>query len=190
MALIVLVCLLVGLQYFYPQLVTVVRTLLVNLVANFLADVLEHPRVQAAAASSIVAGMNATTDQPDLPERAATIYLKLQEQNEHVSRQLGEQFPKVAGAFLAGAAAGLRKKEPQKEEQSKNKVADNEPNKPGSRHWGSLFQGLKLEEAKTTTNEMDYELDGNATVSPLVPVGGVGSFHSCSDAVVEPDKKD
>jgi hypothetical protein len=46
MALLVLVWLLVCLHYLQPHLITLVRNSLVNLVANFLADVLEHPRVQ------------------------------------------------------------------------------------------------------------------------------------------------
>lgn len=182
MALLVLVWLLVCLHYLQPHLITFVRNSLVNFVANFLADVLEHPRVQVAAASSIVAGMNATADQPDLPERAATIYLKLQEQNEHVSRQLGEQFPKVAGAFLAGAAAGLRKKEPQKDQQMKKvEESDQKQGSPNRLvgHWGSILRNLNLDEEKRrNTGEMEFELDGNASSYPLV---SMGSFHSCLD---------
>lgn len=82
---------------------------LVNIVANFIADVLEHPRVKRAAAEVMVEGMNATTEQPDLPQKAAKIYLRLQEENEHVSRQLGEQFPKIAANFIAGAASSLKR---------------------------------------------------------------------------------
>lgn len=81
---------------------------LVDIVANFVANVLEHPRVQGAAAETLVRGMIMTMEQPDLPRRAAKLYLQLQEDTD-VSRQLGEQFPKVAANFIAGAASSIKR---------------------------------------------------------------------------------
>jgi hypothetical protein len=87
-------------------------TFLVNLVANFIADVLEHPRVQEAASTAIVNGINDTLDQPDFPTKIKVISLLTMDAKEQiaVSRQLGEQFPKAAVNFLGGAVAGLRGK--------------------------------------------------------------------------------
>ena len=85
-----------------------------NLVANFIADVLEHPRVQQAASRTIVSGMNATVEQSDLASRITRVSLALQEENGEVSRHFGEQFPRAAASFIGGAVAGLRKKENRK----------------------------------------------------------------------------
>jgi hypothetical protein len=104
-------------------------TFLVNLVANLIADVLEHSRVQQAISKIIVMGMDDTLDQPGFPTKLKRISLlltmnieKQQKQQQQqmtsetattgppssVSRQLGEQFPKAAVNFLGGAVAGLR----------------------------------------------------------------------------------
>jgi hypothetical protein len=48
---------------------------LVNLVANFIADVLEHPRVQEATSKVIVTGVNDALDQPDFPTKIKVISL-------------------------------------------------------------------------------------------------------------------
>jgi hypothetical protein len=153
------------------------------MIANFMADIFEHPRMQTVAANAIVAGMNATADQPDLPERAATIYLKLQEQNEHVSRQLGEQFPKVAASFLAGAAAGLRKKEKKPEENKKAEAekaeASTAPNTP-LRVWGNLFNNKK-EGEKKKEKKSDDDAGDDSSLLPLIPVTSFQS-HASSDA--------
>jgi hypothetical protein len=87
-------------------------TFLVNLVANFIADVLEHPRVQEATSKFIVTGINDTLDQPDFPTKIKVISLLTLDAKQQlaVSRQLGEKFPKAAVNFLGGAVAGLRGK--------------------------------------------------------------------------------
>ena len=87
-------------------------TFFVNLVANFTADVLEHPRVQEATSKFIVLGINDTLDQPDFPTKIKVISLLTMDEKQQiaVSRQLGEQFPKAAVNFLGGAVAGLRGK--------------------------------------------------------------------------------
>ena len=87
-------------------------TFFVNLVASFVADVLEHPRVQKATSNFIVVGINDTLDQPDFPTKIKVISLLTMDEKQQiaVSRQLGEQFPKAAVNFLGGAVAGLRGK--------------------------------------------------------------------------------
>jgi hypothetical protein len=87
-------------------------TFLVNLIANLIADVLEHPRVQKATSKFIVKGINDTLDQSDFPTKIKVLSLLAMDETQQVavSRQLGEQFPKAAVNFLGGAVAGLRGK--------------------------------------------------------------------------------
>ena len=81
---------------------------LVNAIGNFLADILEHPRLQNIAATTMAQGMKLHMEDPNFARRAAKIYIQLQEDAD-MSRQLGEQFPKVAASFIAGAARGLKR---------------------------------------------------------------------------------
>ena len=183
-----------------------IRSYLVSGLANFVADVLEHPRVQAATASSIVAGMNATADQPDLPERVAEIYLSLQKQNEYVSRQLGEQFPKVAGAFLAGAVSGLGKPkdnnnnkneedknknekekkkelpEPREDKKKDDQLSLNTPKRPidTPNRWRLFGIGPKNdEEGKAQSSDDNTEVSSPPSPPPL-PAAKPGLFQSKS----------
>ena len=96
--------------------------LVIDFLATLVADVLEHPRVKDASAQVLVAGMNAYAEQPDLPQRAATLYLKMQSENEHISRQLGEQFPKVAANFIAGSLSAFKPKKNNNNHNNNNKI--------------------------------------------------------------------
>lgn len=187
MALILIFLFLVGVYCVQPNILSQVRSIIVASIANFIADILEHDRVQAAAASAIVKGMNATSEQPDLADRLSTIYVKLQSQ-EDVSRQLGEQFPKVAGAFLAGAAAGLRKKEqkPQVVVVKKGEITEKKETPATSQlgQWGMLFRGGNAEKKANTTDENSDKL-----AAGLFPLISISSFQSCgSDHLIESDK--
>jgi hypothetical protein len=123
-----------------------------NLICHVIADILEHPRVQQAAAQAIVAGMNATTEQPDLPKKAATLYLNMQTENEYISRRLGEQFPKVAANFIAGAASSFRLPgTPSKDQRSKNKI-----NKAAGSSIGTQLQVVE---------DMEPEIQGENRLS-------------------------
>eukprot|EP00980_Cylindrotheca_fusiformis_P001300 scaffold333_cov133-Cylindrotheca_fusiformis.AAC.26 len=195
MALIAVFLFLGGVCCIHPSILSYLRSVIVSIIANFIADILEHDRVQAAAASAMVKGMNATSEQPDLADRMSTIYVKLQSQ-EHVSRQLGEQFPKVAGAFLAGAAAGLRKKdpkppvqeiknvEPEKKEPEKKEPVKKEPQASTQfSQWGLLFRGGNSEKKKGNYENADNGSNGHSAI------GSSPSFQSYgSDHLVETDK--
>jgi hypothetical protein len=93
---------------FVADLMGLLYRLMIHVIGNFLADIMEHPRVQHAAAQTMSKGMNVHMDDPELPRRAARIYIQLQEDAD-MSRQLGEQFPKVAASFIAGAASSLKR---------------------------------------------------------------------------------
>ena len=54
--------------------------------------------------------MNATTTQDDIADRVKTLFMQVRANDEEISRELGEKFPKVAASFLGGAVAGLRRK--------------------------------------------------------------------------------
>ena len=81
---------------------------LVAFLANLVADVMDHSRVQQASTETLVRGITQTMEDPNLPHRAASIYVQIRE-DTNVSRQLGEQFPKLAANFIAGAASSLKR---------------------------------------------------------------------------------
>jgi hypothetical protein len=196
MALILLFLFLVGVYYIEPNILWQVRSMIVASIANFIADILDHERVQAAAASAMVRGMNETSDQPDLANRMSKIYVAMQSQ-EDVSRQLGEQFPKVASAFLAGAAAGLRKKEQKPQvDVKKAEIAKKEAtpevlpntNSPLGQ-WGLLFRGMHSENKSNKEKSPTKEEISDRGTAGLFPIMSMPSFQSCgSDNGIETDK--
>ena len=83
--------------------------------AQFLADVLSHPKVERALSQTIVLGMNATLEQPGFAARINKVTQDAmrdttEQDNSQLSRQMGEQFPKLAAQFLGGAVASARGK--------------------------------------------------------------------------------
>jgi hypothetical protein len=194
MTLILMFLFLGGVYYIQPNILWQVRSMIVASIANFIADILDHDRVQAAAASAMVRGMNETSEQPDLADRMSKIYVTMQSQ-EHVSRQLGEQFPKVASAFLAGAAAGLRKKEqkPQgavkKAEIAKKEAtpeATPNTNSPLGQ-WGLLFRGMNSENKGKTEKSSTKEENSDSGTAGLFPIISMPILQSCGSEI-ETDK--
>ncbi len=79
----------------------------VDVLGNFLADVLEHPRVKIALAQSVANGMNHTIEQPDLGLRLQKVSDAMLEDNIRMSRVIGEQLPGLAASFVGGAMSSL-----------------------------------------------------------------------------------
>jgi hypothetical protein len=194
MALLLMFLFVGGVYYIHPNILWQVRSMIVASIANFLADILDHDRMQAAAASAMVRGMNETSEQPDLADRMSKIYVTLQSQ-EHVSRQLGEQFPKVASAFLAGAAAGLSRKKEQKPrgevvkkaEIAKKEAAPNANSPLGQ--WGLLFRGMNSENKGKKEKSSTKEENSDTGTAGLFPTLSLPILQSCgSDSGIETDK--
>jgi hypothetical protein len=107
-----------------PSLLSRLWEYFVNLVALFVTAVLSHPDVEEAAARLIVRGINDTCEQPDLGEKVSKVSKSLRLENEAISRQLGEQFPKMASNFVGGAVAGLRGKASKRKSKNSDDESD------------------------------------------------------------------
>lgn len=83
------------------------RTKVIDILGNFLADVLNHPRVQRALAESVANGMNHTMEQPDLGLRLQQVSESMREHNLRMSRSIGEQLPALAVNFMGGAMSSM-----------------------------------------------------------------------------------
>lgn len=83
------------------------RTRLVDVLGNFLADVLDHPRVKESLAESVANGMNHTMAQPDLGFRLQQVSESMREHNLQMSRSIGEQLPALAANFVGGAVSSM-----------------------------------------------------------------------------------
>jgi cation transport regulator ChaB len=79
----------------------------VNLVATFTAAVLSHPKMQQAASDVIVLALNSALEQPELSNIIQQLTVRVYDDGA-ISRQMGEQFPKSAKQFVAGAFTSLR----------------------------------------------------------------------------------
>ena len=90
------------------------RDAMVEAMGNFLADVLEHPRTQAALDQTLRRGINHTIEQPDLGSRLRKVSEYMAEDNLHMSRTIGEQLPGLAANFVSGAVSSIawKKKKP------------------------------------------------------------------------------
>eukprot|EP00934_Nitzschia_sp_Nitz4_P004962 Nitzschia sp. Nitz4//scaffold4_size323378//265332//265990//NITZ4_000703-RA/size323378-snap-gene-0.429-mRNA-1//1//CDS//3329553528//4952//frame0 len=86
------------------------RTALIDVLGNFAADLLEHPRLQDALAQVVTNGMNHTIEQPDLGARLQNVSESLREDNLKMSRALGEQLPDLAANLVGGALSTMRQK--------------------------------------------------------------------------------
>lgn len=75
---------------------------LVDIVATFVAAVLNHPSVQHAVARGIVAGMKAFALEPDLGEHLRVMGETMTKTQTELARNAGEDFPKVVGNFFKG----------------------------------------------------------------------------------------
>lgn len=80
---------------------------MVNLVAQFLAQVLEHPAVVNAASRIMVAGIDASMEQPELAQKMAQVTRSIATSEDGV-KEIGKAFPKMALDFMGGAVAGIR----------------------------------------------------------------------------------
>jgi hypothetical protein len=83
------------------------RARMVDTLGDFVADVLEHPRVKLAMAESVRNGMNHTIEQPDLGSRLRKVSEYMAEDNLHMSRSIGEQLPGLAASFMSGAVSSI-----------------------------------------------------------------------------------
>lgn len=90
--------------------VTKLRSQLIDLLGNFLADILDHPRVKLALAQSVANGINHTIEQPDLGQRLQKVSESMREDTLRMSRAIGEQLPGLAASFVGGAMSSITKK--------------------------------------------------------------------------------
>ena len=86
------------------------RNSLVDATGNFIADVLEHPRTQAALDQTLRRGINHTIEQPDLGSRLHKVSEYMAEDNLQMSRTMGEQLPGLAVSFVSGAVSSITRK--------------------------------------------------------------------------------
>lgn len=85
------------------------RAKAIDVLGNFMADLLDHPRVKVALAQVVTNGMNHTLEQPDLGQRIAHVGEALREDNLKMSRSIGEQLPGLAANFMGGAMSSLKR---------------------------------------------------------------------------------
>lgn len=83
---------------------------------NFVADVLDHPRVKLVLAEAVTNGMNHTMEQPDLGMRLHKVSESMREDNLQMSRSFGEQLPALAKSFVGGAVSSMTKKKTKPEQ--------------------------------------------------------------------------
>jgi hypothetical protein len=93
--------------------------LVVHMLANFIAMVLNHPAVQDAGASTIVAGMKQLCHEDDLDEHVEAMSETLSRHMERDARNLGKDFPKLWGQFVKGLMTSNDKDKKQREEEKK-----------------------------------------------------------------------
>jgi len=86
---------------------TKVRERMVEAVAMFIADVLEHPRVQGVLDETFQRGINHTIEQPDLGSRLRGVYANMEDDSREMSRAMGEQLPGLAVSFVSGAVSSF-----------------------------------------------------------------------------------
>lgn len=91
---------------------TKIRSRAIDILGDFLADVLDHPRLNLALAKVVTNGINHTMQQPDLGPRLHDVSESLREENVKMSRALGEQLPDLAANFVGGAISAIRQKKP------------------------------------------------------------------------------
>jgi hypothetical protein len=100
--------------------------LIVHLVATFIAMVLNHPAVQDAGASTIVAGMKKLCHEDDLDEHVEAMSETLSRHMERDARNLGKDFPKLWGQFVKGLMTSNDKDKKQREEKEKKEEKEKE----------------------------------------------------------------
>lgn len=83
------------------------RSKLIDVLGNFVADVLDHPRVKLCLAETVANGMNHTMAQPDLGLRLQQVSESMREHNLQMSRTIGEQLPALAANFMGGAMSSM-----------------------------------------------------------------------------------
>jgi hypothetical protein len=82
----------------------------IDVLGNFMADILDHPRVKIALAQAVTNGINHTMEQPDLGGRLHKVSESMRADNLQMSRSLGEQLPGLAKHFFGGAVSSISKK--------------------------------------------------------------------------------
>jgi hypothetical protein len=75
---------------------------LVDAVANFAAAVLDHPAMHKSIIDVIVQGVDQFIRQPDLDQHLMTAGHHVSKARETMAIKAGQDFPKVAGAFVKG----------------------------------------------------------------------------------------
>jgi hypothetical protein len=86
---------------------TKLRAWMVAAVADFGADVLEHPRTQLVLNEIFRNGINHTMEQPDLGSRLRKVSEYMADDNLQMSRSIGEQLPGLAANFVSGAVSSF-----------------------------------------------------------------------------------
>jgi len=93
---------------FLTRLLDTIISIPCSIFAIVVAKILENPRVQTAAVETLVRGMNATLEQPEMPRKVVKMYLQLQDDPD-VARALGESLPKAAKNYIAGVASSVKR---------------------------------------------------------------------------------
>lgn len=81
---------------------------IVECLATVTGAVLAHPKVQHAAADTMVLAMNQFMVQPDLDEKLLVMNETMSRRHEDFARRTGEDFPKIVGNFLQGMLSSKR----------------------------------------------------------------------------------
>jgi hypothetical protein len=118
----------------------------VHVIASFTAAILNHPSVQKAIGSSIVAGLKQLCHEDDLEEHLMAVSETLSKQSELHARQAGKDFPKIVGSFVQGMLSPQGKpKQKMNDEQKADK----------DKHTGQLKQFDEEGEYKEAKQEQD-----------------------------------
>mmetsp|Transcript_3442 Transcript_3442/g.5729 ORF Transcript_3442/g.5729 Transcript_3442/m.5729 type:complete len:144 (+) Transcript_3442:81-512(+) len=102
----------------------------VNLISEFVAAILSHPKVSAALNTIIMTAMNCFMDQPDLADKIHNMSAAMMTdmgRHEDTARILGKDVPKLVSGFMGGLASNMpsiRKKKDDVEVEGPTSVAN------------------------------------------------------------------